>query len=231
MADGINGEVRSVIKESLKTMTPMQKVLYLLDCYKWHLLITIVLLSVAIHTIVAIATKKEMVLSVAVINGPAANEDKINELAYNYCKSVGIDTDTCEILIDINYTIGHGENETVMGDYQTQKLMASASMGMLDVIITDKETFEFLSENGFLMNMEDLLDKDEHDRLAERIVKADVVDDEDNRTQEETGIDITGFEKVASEGWYYDTGCYVGVNYYTENKDRCLEFIDYITEK
>ena len=121
------------------------------------------------------------------------------------------------------------------------KILASIDDEQLDVVLMDRESFDAFSQNGYLYNLEDLLQATELSGLLEPYMVSNIEFLEDNakdinfdpsitfesvNAEYPMGLDFSG-SFVFSDAEYSDT-IYLGVIANTPRKDAVIRYLTYL---
>lgn len=147
-------------REALKHGTLKQKLTYFADYYKWHAIIAVIAISVVISFVVQILTRKETALFVCMVNTYALESE---DYIAGFAEFAGIDLDSQELAFDTSISIQENAlDETSMAS--SQKLLVYIAAGELDVMITDAETIQLYTSNGFFYDMREFLTPEQTER-------------------------------------------------------------------
>ena len=246
-------EFKEERKAVLKNGTTKQKISYIWDYYKWHILIPIILVVAVTSWIVNMITAPDIIL-----NGVLMNIYKMDssfsseELVNGFYDTHGIDSKEEEINLNMNLYF----NATSTTDsYQTlQVLMAWHSADSLDFITADLPTMTELTYRGYFSDLRELLsddqltmyepyflyiDQDFFIKRSERIDNMEDVSDmvfPDPTKPEEmvdpipVMIDISKSEKIAAAYSTDNSITAFGIAANVFNTETTLEFLDYLME-
>lgn len=163
----IEKEVRQMQREKFRKMNTKEKCKYILDYYKWHIIVTVFILAVAFSLIKdMMANNRPSYLNILLINtAPSFNpEDGLTGDIADYS-----DVDLNEYKINVDSTM-YLENDSSYSPFamgSAQKFLAVYAAGEVDVMIAPESVIEmYLKANIFTDPME-LLDEKEIDCLKQ----------------------------------------------------------------
>lgn len=147
-------------REALKHGTLQQKLTYFVDYYKWHAVIAVIAVSVVISFAVHALTRKETALFVCMVNTYALESE-----AYiaGFAEFADIDLDSQELTFDTSISIQENARDE-LSMASSQKLLAYIVAEELDVMITDTETIQLYTSNGFFYDMREFLTPEQAER-------------------------------------------------------------------
>ncbi len=127
-------------REAMKHKTPKEKLSYFWDYYKWHVIVSILVLIVGISLIYETVTRKDVAFYALLLNGATYSFMQDNaENTSDFAAYAGIDENDYEILYDTTVQLGQGS----ANEYEAaQKLMVYIAAGDLDVMVSDYSSLE-----------------------------------------------------------------------------------------
>ncbi len=237
----ISDEIREQQKK-LKDMTLKEKAGYIAYYYKWHIIIALVILSVAVSFIYNLATKKENVLFLEVINSNVPL-DGTGDLIEPYReKAADFDPKKQQMTADYCYIDVNG------GDYMSmatdQKVTAMLTVGSIDAMIAPPAVIEKYKATECFTDMREVLPRDLRDRLEKAGIEyyySKITDVNTNTiTDVPIGVIITNTPVIKSgftdnngiDQKYYqsDSGAFpvYTVMYNSAYMDRAVDFLYYL---
>ena len=156
----IRDEIRRERQAFFATATPKEKILYLIDYYKFHALAAIVILSLLGYGIHHAVTAPEIVLNGLMTNVYTYNQpDHPTALGREFLKSEGIDTSEYDVSIGSNITLFE---EDSADNYQgSQAMMVQAASGTLDFITGPAYILISYAYGGMFADLTTMLTEDE----------------------------------------------------------------------
>ena len=227
MADTLRKEMKENERRALEGKSLKEKLSYIFYYYKWHMLGVIILLFIIGSFIKSMSEYREPYLQIAIVNADqtADFDSPIRE----YELTTDIDKDKEEMRYDSSYVFMTGNGSNGFDAQQVQKLFAATSAGMLDIIVCDEKSYEWISQMGYFRDLSDVFTAEELASYGDRIRKAEVESDLDGTIASEyAAIDVTDSPKLKAWGWYPEGKIYVGLVMESEHIDRALDFIRYL---
>jgi hypothetical protein len=137
-------------------MSPGKKLEYIWEYYKWPILLTMLVLGILIWAAQRELTKKEPVLYLALVN-VTVGEDLEQALTTGYLTASDKNPRRQEVYVYrdlylsddadvLNHEYAYASRTKVMGAVQTQKL---------DVVLMNREAYDLLSAQGYLLPLDD----------------------------------------------------------------------------
>ena len=137
-------------------MSPGEKLEYIWEYYKWPILLTMLVLGILIWAAQRELTKKEPVLYLALVN-VTVGEDLEQALTTGYLTASDKNPRRQEVYVYrdlylsddadvLNHEYAYASRTKVMGAVQTQKL---------DVVLMNREAYDLLSAQGYLLPFDD----------------------------------------------------------------------------
>lgn len=141
------------IKAILAPMSPKEKMAYIWDYYKFHIIGSIAAIILLISFISSIGDKKEVVLNMTII-GQGINTEGVVQLQEQLTNKLVQDKTNEEISVQhLTYNKSSMDEASRAG---IQKLSAEITLGSIDLMIVEKELFEeFLSQQSSLLALND----------------------------------------------------------------------------
>ena len=140
-------------REALKHGTLKQKFSYFMDYYKWHAIITVLVLIAVISFIVQTVTRKEVALYVCMLNTMTQDAEGY---AAGFAEFADIDLGSYDLTFDTSMHIREGElDETTI--VASQKLIVHIAAGELDVMVTDAGTIKNYTVNDYFYDLREFL--------------------------------------------------------------------------
>jgi hypothetical protein len=142
------------IKAILAPMSPKERMAYIWDYYKIHIIGTIVAVILLISLISSIGGKKEVVLNLTVI-GQGVNTEGVGQLQEQLTNTLVNDKSDEEVSVEhLTYNKSSMDEASRAG---IQKLSAEITLGSIDLMIVEKELFEeFSSQKSSLLALNDI---------------------------------------------------------------------------
>lgn len=140
------------IKAILAPMSPKERMAYIWDYYKFHIIGTIVAIILLISLISSIGGKKEVVLNMTII-GQGVNPEGVGQLQEQLTNKLVQDKGDEEVSVQhLTYNNSSMDEASRAG---IQKMAAEISLGSIDLMIVEKELFEEISSQNALLALND----------------------------------------------------------------------------
>lgn len=231
-------------KEYWRSLHGKQKVQYVWDYYKFPIAVSLILIYIIGYTIYGHFSKKDTVLYIGLVN--VSTGDQINEqLNDGFLKFMDEDTFKKDVQLYTGLYLTNDQNDPNHEyTYASQiKILASIDGEQLDVVLMNKEAFDTFSQNGYLYNIENLLQDSAPDMMKElkpclatnTVIlednSEDLLADDSLSYQAETkeypmGLDMSqkGLFKQAG----FEDAIYLGVIANSPHMDTAVEYIKYL---
>jgi hypothetical protein len=140
------------IKAILAPMSPKERIAYIWDYYKFHIIGTIVAIILLISFTSSIGGKKEVVLNMTII-GQGVNTEGVVQLQEQLTNKIVQDKADEEVSVQhLTYNKSSMDEASRAG---IQKMAAEISLGSIDLMIVEKELFEEISSQNALLALND----------------------------------------------------------------------------
>lgn len=145
---------RIALKKSLREMGLSQKISYFFSYYTIHFVLVLIALAILAGSVIRFAVKKETVLYVALTNtaiGSSLETDMTeNFLAYADLPARRNDVQLYkELYISSDPAAENHEYAYASG----LKIMAAINAGKIDLVMMNRESYDFFSEKGYLLDL------------------------------------------------------------------------------
>lgn len=246
-------EFKEERKAVLQNGTTKQKISYIWDYYKWHILIPVIIVIAGISWIVNIITAPDIILNGVMMNIYKMESDfSGEELVNGFYDAHEIDSKEEEINLNMNL---YFNSDSANDNYQTlQVLMAWHSADSLDFITSDLSAMTDLTYRGYFSDLREVLNADQlamyepyflyidQDFFIKRSEKIDEMEDVSDMTYPDPTkpedmvdpipvmIDISKSKKTADA--YAGTKDIIafGITANVQNTKTTLNFLDYLME-
>lgn len=149
-------EQKAAHRAAFRAMSPGEKLEYIWEYYKWPILLTLLVLGILIWAAQRELTKREPVLYLALAN-VTVGEDLEQALTTGYLTASDKNPRRQEVYVYrdlylsddadvLNHEYAYASRTKVMGAVQTQKL---------DVVLMNREAYDLLSAQGYLLPLDD----------------------------------------------------------------------------
>lgn len=130
-------------REALKNGTPKQKFSYFWYYYKWHVIISVIIIGMLVSFIYQYVNRKDTVFNAVLLNASLLDQISSEQPDFiaDFAEKEGIDLNTGDITFDTSIRIVEDSmDETSVTS--TQKLMVYVAANELDSMITDFDSFQ-----------------------------------------------------------------------------------------
>ena len=150
------------VKKVFANGTTKEKIEYIWDYYKWHLIVLALLCSLIGNLIYTNLTAKDYALRGIFLN-VFAEEDRILEFKEDFMEKFPIDSATQDMLFDTSlYYLPKREASTTDISYQTmQTLSAKIAAGEVDFLVADVSILKELTYNEYFLDLSDVLTEEQ----------------------------------------------------------------------
>lgn len=209
-------------KVNFKALSTKQKIEYVWDYYKWHVVILVFVISIIVSTVQNAINYKEPLLNIIMLNSYGATmntEDHGFEAffeRYDYDSFDG----AVEIKKDIFFSL---QEELNYEDYESYEVLFPLLVGQEYQMIlgTGEKTLNFLNQ-GFLSDLSMILSKDILERYKDQLVYF-----EDEGKKYPCAIILSNNQWLA-ENNYYDGECYVGILNQENISEVVIDFTEFL---
>lgn len=141
-------------REALKHGTPKQKFQYFLDYYKWHVIITVLIIGFAVSFIYQTVTRKDVAFAVSLVNAFEMTSGEEHMAAF--AGYADINTDEYDVFVDSTLHIDN-ENMTQETIASSQKLMVLVAAGEVDVLMSDEAIIDQYAYSDTFYDLREVL--------------------------------------------------------------------------
>ena len=240
----LSQQEKAAQKAAFRAMSPAKKAEHIFTYYKWPIifgLLALLVLSSALHRQL---TKKEPVLYLAFLN-VSAGEDAEAQMTEDYLAAAGLDARRREIYLYRDLYISE-DADTLNHEYayaSKMKLSGAISARKLDLVLMNREAYDVLSRNGYLLDLSSLLSEGDPALYAdlspflrenEVVLSDNSIDyllgneEAEVRVAENVSnaLDVSAFPLFQNAG--FDGEIYLGVIANTSRTDACLSYLAYL---
>lgn len=174
------------LRERLKSMTFKEKADYMWEYYKLHFIAIIAVIATIIYIINSVTGNKEIVLNVVFV-GETVNISAIEELNQELTEALIPEEQREDMEISLQYVnLGAGPQHSMA---EMQKFTTLLSADAYDVIISEEETYELLSDQGAVSDLNREADLEETDLQGHEVIESETGQPIAIRTREMDKID------------------------------------------
>lgn len=210
-------------REKLREMPFKKKMSYLWEYYKYHALVTIIIIIFLTSIIIDIIIPDiKTVLYAAVINCPV-DEAVMDEFEADFSELLQLNPKREEVNINTNFYFSDNDEYTIN---LKQALVTYVAAKEIDIIIAPKSEFGNYAYNGFFAPLSDQLPSDLYSSLADCFYMTATVDDPG---KEVYGIYINDTSLFKKSLLNISSDPYIlGIVANSTHKENAIEFIRYL---
>lgn len=226
----------AALRESYRKMSVAEKVEYIYTYYKWFFILGLIALVIAGNTLHRQLTKKEPVLYLGLANVAVGTELE-DTLTQGYLDYADINSKKNEVLV---YTGLYLSKDPTTENHQyayasRMKIMAAVTAQKLDVVLMNREAYDYLSQDGYLLPLTELPESLMPYRMENEVVlESNAIDVQLNTATEyhivtETvpnGLDVSTFPLFQNAG--FDGAVYMGFIANTGHFDTDISYLEYL---
>lgn len=231
-------------KRKWKAMTRRERLGYIADYYKFPILVFLIAAYIIGYTIYGHVTKKETVLYTALVN-VSAGDKLAGQLSEGFLSWGAFDgkSQTCQLYQNL-YLAEDTSGET-SGYVQASrmKLLGAIDGELLDVVIMNREAFDAFAQNGYLLNLEELL-REKAPALCEKlrsslVTNISILEDnamelyfapsltyEAKTLEYPMALALSGAPKIREAGFPEEV--YLGVLSNSPRRETALQYLEYL---
>lgn len=150
------------------------------------------------------------------------------ELLDNFVEYAGIDTKKHDAYIDATMRYSASGGDMYSGYIDIEKSMAVIASKELDVIVGDKEAFDYYSKSEVFSDVTTILPDDLMDKFKDKLYY--YTNEETNETLP-LGIDVSDAPKLQEYHYYDGMTAYFGFIVNSDSIDNAITFLRYIYEE
>lgn len=230
-------------RELFRQMSPREKWSHIWTYYKAAFLLGAILLAILVSVVFTFLTRKEPVMYMAYTNIQMSPQSE-QALWGDYLIDRGYDTRETEVYTHGNLYLADmpdPENyEQANASYM--KVMALIESKELDILVMNREAYDFCSANGYLLDLRELFSPE--DPQVSPYIISNMVILEDNTIDYSLGLvdeliyvtdTVPNALDLAKLGWYQEAGytaeVYLGIVVNSPRLDICTDYFTYLTGK
>ena len=149
-------------REALKRGTPKQKLAYFWYYYKWHVIISVIIIGMLVSFIYQFVNRKDTAFNAVLLNASLLDQMSSEQPDFltDFAEKEGIDLNTSDITFDTSIRIVEDSMDEVSVT-STQKLMAYVAANELDSMITDFDSFQKYANSSLFYDLRDILTEEQ----------------------------------------------------------------------
>lgn len=228
MATGnsVNDEIKEQHRKILDSEGFKGRLTYFFYYYKWHVLISLVLIIFAVTFIYGRVTQKDTILQVIMVNGfPNIEAETIME---DFNRNITMNPKKEQTLLDTSFYI-NTDSPTMFDEQNSEKLFVMSAAGVVDVVLANKDYFLTMAETGYLLDMSKILTDEQMQQYKDRFL---YYDSPNNYAEGEelVGIDVTDSPLLKNTQSYPNDQVYFCIIMNSSHTDLALTFLEYLDE-
>jgi hypothetical protein len=199
-------------------MTGKQKISYIRDYYLVMILVVAAIVIGLCYLVYSVTHRTDALLSVTMVD--ALETEQIEELAEEFALEYGIDEKSVQIS---DSSIGSAVSAQLSVAFYV-RLQA----GKEDILILPEDTFNEFAQNGYFLDLTDLVPQE----WQERLLVVDQVYDEAENVQPDPiacGIRVEDIACIPDDDYYKNA--VVAISYNPKNYDNAVAFYNYLLTK
>lgn len=243
-------------REALKNGTPKQKFSYFWYYYKWHVIISVIIIGMLISFIYQYVNQKDTVFNAVLLNASLLDQISSEQPDFiaDFAEKEGIDLNTGDITFDTSIRIVEDSmDETSVTS--TQKLMVYVAANELDSMITDFDSFQKYANSSLFYDLRDILTEEQLQALEpyfyyvdrEVVLAIEAANDDlntdytpeypDSLHPEEmqdpvpVGICLTGCKDLTDNYYFRGDGIVMGIYANAKHADTAVDLAEYLLSK
>lgn len=204
-----NNSVKQMSKDARRSLA------YFWDYYKWHVIITVLVVWAIIAFAVSFYNEhKEVYLSVCLVNVTTECGDILKDYEVNVSDTISVSYDYRHPKVSDPYFVSDdGINASV------QKLQTVIASGKADVICTNTRAIDEYSVNDAFINLHEVCSEEFIEEYSDYIYYVNDIP---------IGVDVTASDVLVPAYIDSDESHYLVVSRFSEKKDRIKLLIDYL---
>lgn len=210
-------------KTDFKALSKKAKVQYIWDYYRLRILVIVLCTAAAISLIHHYVTYREPLLNVLMINttsGDMTTDDGFDEFldAYGYDKK--------EYPVSLYGALYiPEEKDAAISAYQDYEILSTMiAAGDEDIFFGTGDVFLAYAEQGAFTDLSNILSEETFEKYKDNMIYS--TDDGESEPYP-CAIEITDNEWLKKNG-YYDSSCYFGIFYRSENTQAAAQFAEFL---
>lgn len=147
-------------RERIKNGSLKDKVIYFFDYYKFHVLVTIFVVTLLTILIRDITSQKEDAFYAVIMNSILRDTEYIDAFHDNFAEYCGVDTNEYDVMIDnsINFSDNPVDELTMSA---SQRLVALTASNTIDVMVGDSTIFPDQANQGMFCDLREILSEEQ----------------------------------------------------------------------
>ena len=170
---------KAALRAAFRDMSPRDRLDYIYTYYKWPILLGLIALIILSSAVYRRVTQKEPLVYVAVAN-VAMGDELETELTAGYLDFRGADPRKQEVFFYKDLYLSDDPDPTNHEYYYASRLkvMGAVQAQKMDLLLMNREAYDYLSQGGYLLDLSALLEESESEyapELLQRLTENEVV--------------------------------------------------------
>ena len=243
-------------REALKNGTPKQKFSYFWYYYKWHVIISVIVIGMLVSFIYQYVNRKDTAFNAVLLNASLLDQMSSEQPDFltDFAEKEGIDLNTNDITFDTSIRIVEDSmDETSVTS--TQKLMVYVAANELDSMITDFDSFQKYANSSLFYDLRDILTEEQLQALEpyfyyvdrEVVLAIEAANDdmntdytpdypdplhpEDMQDPVPVGICLTDCKDLTDTYYFRGDGIVMGIYANAEHVQTAVDLAEYLLNK
>ena len=243
-------------REALKNGTPKQKLAYFWYYYKWHVIISAIIIGMLVSFIYQYVNRKDIAFNAVLLNASLLDQMSSEQPDFitDFAEKEGIDLNTSDITFDTSIRIVEDSmDETSVTS--TQKLMVYVAANELDSMITDFDSFQKYANSSLFYDLRDILTEEQIQTLEpyfyyvdrEVVLAIEAANDdlntdytpeypdplhpEEMQDPVPVGIRLTGCKDLTDNYYFRGDGIVMGIYANAKHADTAVDLAEYLLSK
>lgn len=210
------------VRPNFKAMSTSQKLGYVWDYYRFHILGVILLVITVSSIIQHYATLKTSVLDMVFLN--AHDTEEAQKPFEPFLVRNGYDLTNSEVRVTTTISFVLEEDSYQEDFYSVQTLSALFAAGDLDIFAAPHQVYNDFASAGYVSDLRNIFSEDELNELGDMIIYTTLAETGEAFP---SGLNLEGNRWLLESG-YYDNGCYLAVTTNTDSPKLVKDFLLYI---
>lgn len=243
-------------RQALKNGTPKQKLAYFWYYYKWHVIISLIIIIMIVSFIQQYLNRKDTAFYAVMLNASLLNQttSELPDFITDFAEKEGINLASSDITFDTSIRIVEDSmDETTVTS--SQKLMVYVAANELDTMITDLGSFQKYANSSMFYDLREILTEEQQaalepyfyyvDREVVSAIEAanddmnsdytpdypDPMHPEEMQDPVPVGICLTGCKDLTDYYYFRGDGIVMGIYANAEHAQTAVDLAEYLLNK
>lgn len=229
-------EEKAALRESFRKMDTRHKIEHIYTYHKWTILLVLIAIYVVSSAVYRHVTKKDVTLYLGMVNVSVGTELE-QTMTTDFLEYLELPLKKNEVLVYKGlYLSDNASEEDHQYAYASRlKIMAAVNGKMMDVVMMNRESFDLLSQTGYLLPLDTLPDTltpylEENEVVLEsNAIEVQLNQADEYRYVTETvrnGLKVSDFPVFRDAG--FDGEVYIGFIGNTLHYDTAVTYLEYL---